>query len=175
MQRGAVCRRTPPAGLEKMVCGAACRPAHGHRLDQRLTTDVTFGRGQGIHRFGSEIGPFSLEAAAMVTDRSGGVAAISAGDVVVAKVGEKHGVFNNDDRPLIFISVTSSDKAEFELVWQWLRPRASFFRRQQDGRCRHYMPQTTTREHLLNLTGQVRTASVCDCAFPPRSSTRGAL
>jgi quercetin dioxygenase-like cupin family protein len=41
--------------------------------------------------------------------------AISAGDVVVAHTGEVHGVVNNGNEPLIFISVVSPADAGYQL------------------------------------------------------------
>ncbi len=51
-----------------------------------------------------------------VTDRSGSTAAISAGDVVVARVGEIHGVINSSNVPLRFISVVSPGEAGYKLI-----------------------------------------------------------
>jgi quercetin dioxygenase-like cupin family protein len=49
-------------------------------------------------------------------DRSGTTQSIIKGDVVIAPTGSVHGVFNNGDEPLIFISVVSPSTAGYELV-----------------------------------------------------------
>jgi quercetin dioxygenase-like cupin family protein len=49
-------------------------------------------------------------------DSVGTTQAISAGDVVVAHIGEVHGVFNHGDEPLIFISVVSPADAGYEIA-----------------------------------------------------------
>lgn len=48
-------------------------------------------------------------------DNTGTTQEISAGDVVVAHTGEVHGVINNGDEPLIFISVVSPVDAGYQL------------------------------------------------------------
>jgi quercetin dioxygenase-like cupin family protein len=49
-------------------------------------------------------------------DRAGTTKSIVKGDVVVAPTGSVHGVFNNSDEPLIFISVVSPSTAGYELI-----------------------------------------------------------
>jgi quercetin dioxygenase-like cupin family protein len=49
-------------------------------------------------------------------DQEGTTKAIEAGDVVIAHVGCVHGVFNNGDEPLVFISVVSPAEAGYQLV-----------------------------------------------------------
>jgi quercetin dioxygenase-like cupin family protein len=49
-------------------------------------------------------------------DVAGTTKSIVSGDVVVARVGCVHGVFNNGDEPLVFISVVSPADAGYELV-----------------------------------------------------------
>uniref|UniRef100_A0A832M3Z2 Cupin domain-containing protein n=1 Tax=Oscillatoriales cyanobacterium SpSt-402 TaxID=2282168 RepID=A0A832M3Z2_9CYAN len=49
-------------------------------------------------------------------DETGARKAIAARDVVVAPIGCVHGVFNNGDEPLIFISVVSPADAGYEPV-----------------------------------------------------------
>jgi quercetin dioxygenase-like cupin family protein len=49
-------------------------------------------------------------------DQAGTTQAIFAGDVVVAPVGCVHGVFNNSDQPLTFISVVSPLEAGYQPV-----------------------------------------------------------
>jgi quercetin dioxygenase-like cupin family protein len=49
-------------------------------------------------------------------DRDGTTRSIEMGDVVIAPTGSIHGVFNNGDEALIFISVVSPLDAGYELV-----------------------------------------------------------
>jgi quercetin dioxygenase-like cupin family protein len=49
-------------------------------------------------------------------DAAGAKARIVTGDVVVAQAGCLHGVFNNGDEPLHFISVVSPSEAGYEAV-----------------------------------------------------------
>ncbi|ACK67477.1 Cupin 2 conserved barrel domain protein [Rippkaea orientalis PCC 8801] len=49
-------------------------------------------------------------------DEAGTKKSIVAGDVVIAHTGCLHGVFNNGDEPLIFISVVSPSDAGYQLV-----------------------------------------------------------
>lgn len=49
-------------------------------------------------------------------DQAGATKPIFAGDVVVAHTGCVHGVFNNGDEPLVFISVVSPASAGYQLV-----------------------------------------------------------
>ncbi|XGV98426.1 MAG: cupin domain-containing protein [Leptolyngbya sp. BL-A-14] len=49
-------------------------------------------------------------------DEAGNTASIAAGDVVVAPIGCVHGVFNNGDEPLVFISVVTPFDAGYQLV-----------------------------------------------------------
>lgn len=49
-------------------------------------------------------------------DQVGTTKPITAGDVVVAPSGCVHGVFNNGDQPLVFISVVSPFDAGYQLV-----------------------------------------------------------
>jgi quercetin dioxygenase-like cupin family protein len=49
-------------------------------------------------------------------DQAGTRRAIGAGDVVIAPIGSVHGVYNNGDEPLIFISVVSPADAGYQLV-----------------------------------------------------------
>jgi quercetin dioxygenase-like cupin family protein len=72
-------------------------PAHQHPYGQDTWTILS---GQGLYYL----------------DRSGGTSLIAAGDVVVAPIGSVHGVFNNGDEPLIFISVVSPADAGYELI-----------------------------------------------------------
>jgi quercetin dioxygenase-like cupin family protein len=51
-------------------------------------------------------------------DLTGTTKAIAAGDVVVAPIGCVHGVFNNGDEPLVFISVVSPADAGYQLLSQ---------------------------------------------------------
>jgi quercetin dioxygenase-like cupin family protein len=47
-------------------------------------------------------------------DRSGTTQSIGVGDVVIAPTGSVHGVFNNGDEPLVFISIVSPSDAGYE-------------------------------------------------------------
>jgi quercetin dioxygenase-like cupin family protein len=49
-------------------------------------------------------------------DRDGTTRSIEMGDVVIAPLGCVHGVFNNSDEPLVFISVVSPGDAGYELL-----------------------------------------------------------
>ena len=49
-------------------------------------------------------------------DKTGATQPIAAGDVVVAHTGSVHGVFNNGNEPLVFISVVSPATAGYLLV-----------------------------------------------------------
>lgn len=49
-------------------------------------------------------------------DVAGGKQSIVAGDVVIAHTGCVHGVFNNGNEPLIFISVVSPSDAGYQLI-----------------------------------------------------------
>jgi quercetin dioxygenase-like cupin family protein len=51
-------------------------------------------------------------------DQVGTTKPIVAGDVVIAHTGCVHGVFNNGDEPLVFISVVSPADAGYQLVPQ---------------------------------------------------------
>ncbi|WP_373546935.1 cupin domain-containing protein [Chamaesiphon sp.] len=54
-------------------------------------------------------------------DRLGTTTSIVMGDVVVAPIGSVHGVFNDGDEPLIFISVVSPATAGYELITDFQR------------------------------------------------------
>lgn len=49
-------------------------------------------------------------------DATGGRKSIFAGDVVIAHTGCLHGVFNNGNEPLVFISIVSPSDAGYQLV-----------------------------------------------------------
>lgn len=49
-------------------------------------------------------------------DEKGTTQLITKGDVVVAHSGEVHGVFNNCDEPLLFISVVSPADAGYRII-----------------------------------------------------------
>ncbi|PSB04393.1 cupin domain-containing protein [Merismopedia glauca] len=49
-------------------------------------------------------------------DEAGTRKAIAMGDIVIAHTGCVHGVFNNSDEPLVFISVVSPSDAGYQLV-----------------------------------------------------------
>jgi len=54
-------------------------------------------------------------------DRLGTTTSIASGDVVVAPIGSVHGVFNDGDEPLMFISVVSPATAGYELITDFQR------------------------------------------------------
>jgi quercetin dioxygenase-like cupin family protein len=72
-------------------------PAHRHPHGQDTWT-VLSGRGE------------------YYLDRAGTTKSIEMGDVVIAPVGAVHGVINDSDEPLIFISIVSPSEAGYELV-----------------------------------------------------------
>jgi quercetin dioxygenase-like cupin family protein len=49
-------------------------------------------------------------------DMTGATRSIVVGDIVIAPAGSVHGVFNDGDEPLVFISVVSPSAAGYELV-----------------------------------------------------------
>ena len=49
-------------------------------------------------------------------DKASNTKSIVAGDIVVAHTGCVHGVFNNGEEPLVFISVVSPGEAGYQLV-----------------------------------------------------------
>ncbi|AFY92019.1 cupin domain-containing protein [Chamaesiphon minutus] len=49
-------------------------------------------------------------------DRAGTTKSIVIGDVVIAPAGAVHGVYNDSDEPLIFISIVAPSDAGYELV-----------------------------------------------------------
>jgi quercetin dioxygenase-like cupin family protein len=49
-------------------------------------------------------------------DRLGMTKSIAAGDIVIAHTGSVHGVLNNGDQPLVFISVVSPANAGYQRV-----------------------------------------------------------
>jgi quercetin dioxygenase-like cupin family protein len=49
-------------------------------------------------------------------DQTGTIAAIAAGNVVIAPLGCVHGVFNDGEEPLIFISVVSPTNAGYQQI-----------------------------------------------------------
>jgi quercetin dioxygenase-like cupin family protein len=49
-------------------------------------------------------------------DQQGTTAAIAAGDIVIAHAGSVHGVFNDGNEPLVFISVVCPATAGYQLV-----------------------------------------------------------
>ena|SRR5581483_10618539 len=51
-----------------------------------------------------------------ILDAAGASCSIAAGDVIVAFTGSVHGVHNNGDQPLMFISVVSPAEAGYQLV-----------------------------------------------------------
>ena len=49
-------------------------------------------------------------------DKTGNTETIVAGDVIIAPVGSVHGVFNNGEEPLVFISIVTPADAGYQLV-----------------------------------------------------------
>ncbi len=49
-------------------------------------------------------------------DKAGNTQPIAAGDIVIAHAGSVHGVFNNGNEPLVFISVVCPATAGYQLV-----------------------------------------------------------
>lgn len=49
-------------------------------------------------------------------DEAGTTKTIVAGNIVIAQTGAVHGVFNNGDQPLVFISVVSPSSAGYQLI-----------------------------------------------------------
>ncbi len=54
-------------------------------------------------------------------DRSGTTKPIGVGDVVVAPTGSVHGVLNNGDEPLVFISIVAPSDAGYERLLEFDR------------------------------------------------------
>lgn len=54
-------------------------------------------------------------------DRSGLTTSICVGDIVIAPTGSVHGVFNNGDEPLVFISIVSPATAGYERLAEFER------------------------------------------------------
>jgi quercetin dioxygenase-like cupin family protein len=77
-------------------------PAHSHPHGQDTWT-ILAGRGE------------------YYLDRSGTTQSIGVGDVVVAPTGSVHGVFNNGDEVLTFISVVSPSAAGYQLLDGFVR------------------------------------------------------
>ena len=53
-------------------------------------------------------------------DISGATRSIVVGDVVIAPAGSVHGVFNDVDEPLVFISVVSPSTAGYQIVSEFM-------------------------------------------------------
>ncbi|MEB3336303.1 MAG: cupin domain-containing protein [Leptolyngbyaceae bacterium] len=69
-----------------------------------------------IHPNGQDTWTILSGAGEYFLDQAGTTKPIRVGDVVVAHTGCVHGVFNNGDEPLIFISVVSPANAGYHLV-----------------------------------------------------------
>ncbi|ECK2142783.1 cupin domain-containing protein [Salmonella enterica subsp. enterica serovar Enteritidis] len=69
-----------------------------------------------IHPGGQDIWIIQAGNGDYYIDDAGSTQSINAGDVVIAYTGQVHGVINNGQEPLIFISVLSSAGAGFQLV-----------------------------------------------------------
>ncbi|WP_338462903.1 cupin domain-containing protein [Synechococcus elongatus IITB7] len=69
-----------------------------------------------IHPYGQDTWTILSGKGEYYLDAEGTKKAIVAGDVVTAPIGCVHGVFNNSDEPLIFISVVSPADAGYQLI-----------------------------------------------------------
>ena len=69
-----------------------------------------------IHPHGQDTWTILAGSGRYITDRAGASQMITAGDVVVAEVGQVHGVVNEGREPLLFISVVSPGDAGYEVV-----------------------------------------------------------
>lgn len=69
-----------------------------------------------IHPYGQDTWTILAGSGEYYLDKAGTRKLIVAGDVVVAHIGCVHGVFNNGDEPLVFISVVSPADAGYELL-----------------------------------------------------------
>ena len=69
-----------------------------------------------IHPHGQDTWTVLTEAGEYYLDQESNTKLITAGDVVIAHLGCVHGVFNNGDEPLVFISVVSPAEAGYQLV-----------------------------------------------------------
>jgi quercetin dioxygenase-like cupin family protein len=69
-----------------------------------------------IHPNGQDTWTILAGGGAYYLDRAGTTKPIVAGDVVIAPIGEVHGVFNDGDEPLVFISVVSPASAGYQLI-----------------------------------------------------------
>jgi quercetin dioxygenase-like cupin family protein len=69
-----------------------------------------------IHPHGQDTWTILSGSGEYYLDKAGSRKSIVAGDVVVAHTGCVHGVFNNGNEPLIFISVVSPANAGYELL-----------------------------------------------------------
>jgi quercetin dioxygenase-like cupin family protein len=89
---------TPDATVVAWYVGAhQSIPAHRHPHGQDTWT-ILSGRGE------------------YYLDRDGTTTEIEMGDIVIAPVGAVHGVVNDSDEPLIFISIVSPSEAGYELL-----------------------------------------------------------
>ncbi len=69
-----------------------------------------------IHPYGQDTWTILAGSGEYYLDRDGTKKSIEAGDVVIAPQGAVHGVYNQSEAPLIFISVVSPATAGYELV-----------------------------------------------------------
>lgn len=69
-----------------------------------------------IHPNGQDIWTILTGSGKYYLDRTGTMRAIAAGDVVIAPLGCVHGVFNDGDEPLVFISVVSPADAGYQPI-----------------------------------------------------------
>jgi len=67
-----------------------------------------------VHPTGQDTWTVLSGSGAYQVDREGRTRRIAAGDVVVARAGEVHGVFNDGNEPLLMIAVVSPAESGFE-------------------------------------------------------------
>ena len=69
-----------------------------------------------VHPQGQDTWTILSGTGSYILDEQGNTQEISVGDVVVALVGQVHGVINNSDQPLKFISVVTPITAGYQLL-----------------------------------------------------------
>ncbi|AFY75257.1 cupin domain-containing protein [Synechococcus sp. PCC 7502] len=70
-----------------------------------------------IHPYGQDTWTILAGEGQYFLDETGNTQIIRAGDVVVAPIGNVHGVINTGTEPLIFISVVTPSSAGYEIVF----------------------------------------------------------
>lgn len=69
-----------------------------------------------IHPYGQDTWTILTGEGEYYLDQEGNTKLVTAGNVVIAPLGCVHGVFNNGDEPLVFISVVSPADAGYQLL-----------------------------------------------------------